>query len=89
MGKNNCGKCIHWGINCGFSDMYEDDLKFCNKWFKVDNAPIMKINYGSGKGCIFTPIDFCCKFFKDKEECPVSECGNCDKVYNTCEEGCF
>lgn len=86
---NSCGKCVFWGPDCGFSNMYKDDLKFCNKWFKFDKTPVMKITYGGGKGCIFTPIDFCCKFFKSKEECRVNSCRDCDKVYNGCEEGCW
>lgn len=85
-----CEQCIHWGPDCGFSEDYTEDLKFCSKWFHIDHAPVMKITYGQGKGCIFTFSDFSCRYFKDKKECPADSCRDCDLIYTEkCEEGCL
>lgn len=75
--EKTCERCVFWGPDSGFSDEYTDSCKLCRKWFNSDKTPIMKITYGGGKGAIFTPIGFCCKFFRDKKDCPIMEIQEC------------
>ena len=84
MEEKQCKNCHFWGPDCGFSDKYTEKSKFCDRWFSGgDETPVMKITYGGGKGCIFTPLDFCCKFFQNKKDCPEEGkeygCIQCEK----------